>query len=100
MLAAVPGAVLVLALSLPLSAVVFALDGVLIGAGDGRYLALAGLANLVVVLPLLALVTAADLPVPAAVAAVQAVFVLAYSAARATTLLLRVRTGRWARVGA
>jgi len=99
-LAAVPGGVLVLAVSLPLSAVVFALDGVLIGAGDGRYLALAGVANLVVVLPLLALVTAAGLPVAAAVAAVQAVFVLAYSAARATTLLLRIRTGRWARVGA
>ena len=99
-LAAVPGAVLVMAVSLPLGAVVFALDGVLIGAGDGRYLALAGLANLVVAVPLLVLVAGAPLSAAQAVAAVQAVFGVAYMAARFTTLSLRVRTGRWARVGA
>ena len=99
-LAAVPGAVLVMAVSLPLGAVVFALDGILIGAGDGRYLALAGVVNLVVALPLLVLVAAAPLSPAWAVAAVQAVLGIAYMAARFATLSLRIRTGRWARVGA
>ncbi len=36
----------------PISGVVFVLDGVLIGAGDGRYLAWAGLVTLLVYLPL------------------------------------------------
>jgi putative MATE family efflux protein len=99
-LVVVPGAVLVVAAALPLWAVVFALDGVLIGAGDGRYLALAGIANLVVAVPLLVLVASAQLPVGPAVVAVQAVFGVAYMLARGTTLLLRLRTGRWARVGA
>ncbi|MGN6446224.1 MATE family efflux transporter [Amnibacterium sp.] len=99
-LAAVPGAVLVMAVSLPLGAVVFALDGILIGAGDGRYLALAGAANLVVAVPLLVLVAVAPLPPAAAVAAVQAVFGVAFMAMRLITLALRIRTGRWARVGA
>jgi putative MATE family efflux protein len=99
-LAVVPGAVLVMAVSLPLGAVVFALDGILIGAGDGRYLALAGVANLVVAVPLLVLVAIAPLPVAWAVAAVQAVLGVAYMAARLLTLSLRVRTGRWARIGA
>jgi putative MATE family efflux protein len=99
-LAAVPGGLLVVAAALPLGAVVFALDGVLIGAGDGRYLALAGIANLVVAVPLLVLVATLPLSAAAAVAAVNAVFGVAYMAARCITLTLRIRTGRWARVGA
>ncbi len=43
---------LIAALHQPVSGVVFVLDGVLIGAGDGRYLAWAGLATLVVFVPL------------------------------------------------
>ena len=42
---------LVAALGQPIAGVVFVLDGVLIGAGDGRYLAWAGLAVLVVYTP-------------------------------------------------
>ncbi|WP_375388717.1 MATE family efflux transporter [uncultured Amnibacterium sp.] len=99
-LAAVPEGLLVIAGALPLGAVVFALDGVLIGAGDGRYLALAGLANLVVAVPLLVLVAALPLTAPAAVAAALAVLGVAYMAARFATLALRIRTGRWLRVGA
>jgi putative MATE family efflux protein len=98
-LAAVPGAVLVMAVSLPLGAVVFALDGILIGAGDGRYLALAGVVNLTVAVPLLVLVATAPLSAAEAVAAVQAVFGIAYMAVRCATLSLRIRTGTWARVG-
>jgi Na+-driven multidrug efflux pump len=40
--------------------VVFALDGVLIGAGDGRYLAWAGVVTLLAYLPLAGLVLATD----------------------------------------
>ena len=42
---------LVAALGQPVAGVVFVLDGVLIGAGDGRYLARAGLVTLVVYAP-------------------------------------------------
>ena len=47
---------LVAALFQPVCGVVFALDGILIGAGDGRYLAWAGVVSLVVFLPLAGLV--------------------------------------------
>lgn len=50
----------VTALSQPVCGVVFALDGVLIGAGDGRYLAVAGLVTLLAFLPLAGLVFATD----------------------------------------
>src|SRR5688500_3194747 len=43
----------VLAAGQPIAGYVFVLDGVLIGAGDAKYLALAGLVNLAVYLPLL-----------------------------------------------
>ncbi len=46
----------VIALVTPLSGVVFVLDGVLIGAGDARYLALASVATTVVYVPLAVLV--------------------------------------------
>ena len=42
---------LVAALGQPVAGIVFVLDGVLIGAGDGRYLARAGLVTLVVYAP-------------------------------------------------
>jgi putative MATE family efflux protein len=43
---------LVAAISQPVNGVVFVLDGVLIGAGDGRYLALAGVIALVLFVPM------------------------------------------------
>ena len=43
----------VLAAGQPIAGYVFVLDGVLIGAGDARYLALAGLVNLAVYAPVL-----------------------------------------------
>jgi putative MATE family efflux protein len=43
---------LIAAVQQPVAGVVFVLDGVLIGAGDGRYLAVAGVGNLVVFAPL------------------------------------------------
>ena len=93
-LAAIPPGLLVLAVSLPLGAVVFVLDGVLIGAGDARYLAWTGIVNLAVYLPLLWWASTA--PGGAmAVAAIQAAFCLGYLAARCVTLALRARGERW-----
>jgi Na+-driven multidrug efflux pump len=51
---ALTATLVVVALAQPLSGWVFVLDGVLIGAGDGRYLAVAGAVTLVAYLPLCA----------------------------------------------
>jgi putative MATE family efflux protein len=86
---------LVVAAVTPVAGVVYVLDGVLIGAGDSRYLALAGLIALAAYAPLALLVLdhAAGLRW----------LWLAYGGfmlARMTTLVLRLRTGAWVRVGA
>jgi putative MATE family efflux protein len=81
---------LLLALGVPLAGFVFVLDGVLIGAGDGRYLALTGIANLAVYLPLLALGSQS-------LVLLWAAFGFGYLGARAVTLGLRVRGDRWLR---
>jgi len=92
--AALPGGMLVLAASLPIGAIVFVLDGVLIGAEDGRYLALTGVLNLAVFVPLLWAATTAT-TAPAAVVAIQSAFCFGYLGARAVTLSLRVLGMRW-----
>lgn len=87
-------ALIVLACLQPLASVVFVLDGVLIGAGDTRYLALAGLFVVACHLPLLLLVAIND--------AGLVWLWIAYGgflAARCATLVFRARSGRWARVG-
>jgi Na+-driven multidrug efflux pump len=71
--------------------VVFVLDGVLIGAGDGRYLALAGLLTLVVYAPL-------ALAAPS-LAWLWVAFALGFMAARAGVLLHRARGERWMVIG-
>ena len=86
--------VLVMAVGIPLAGYVFVLDGVLIGAGDARYLAITGLVNLAVYLPLLLLAANAD------VLAVWTTFGLGYIGARAVTLGLRARGTRWIVTGA
>ena len=48
-------ALIVLAVAQPVCGVVFVLDGVLIGAGDAKYLAIAGVLNLVPFVPALVL---------------------------------------------
>jgi len=97
---ALAAALVVMALGQPLAGYVFVLDGVLIGAGDARYLALAGLANLAAYLPLLWWVRAASLgDAPPALVWLWAAFSLGYMAARGATLGLRARTCRWMRVG-
>ena len=92
------GVVLVMALGVPLAGFVFVLDGVLIGAGDARYLAITGALNLAAYLPLLFWVDAAR-PEPALVW-LWVVFGFGYMGARALTLGLRMRGTRWLVTGA
>ncbi len=87
--------VLVMAIGIPLAGYVFVLDGVLIGAGDGRYLAWTGLVNLAVYLPLLALASTSGLEGVPALVALWLAFGLGYIGARAVTLGLRARGGAW-----
>ena len=89
------GVVLVVALQAALAGVVYVLDGVLIGAGDARYLALAGLVCLAAYLPVALLVRHLGVGL-GWVWASYAVFMTA----RAVTLGLRARGDRWVRVGA
>lgn len=88
-------ALVVVAVIQPISGVVFVLDGVLIGAGDGRYLAWAGLVTLAVYVPFALAVGATG--------AGLAWLWLAYGAfqlARLVTLWLRQRGRAWMVLGA
>ncbi len=93
-------ALLVLAVAQPLAGFVFVLDGVLIGAGDARYLALAGLLNLVPYAPALVLVALFAGGGATGLAWLAAAFFGVYMVARALTLGLRVRGQRWMTAGA
>ncbi|MEI5582794.1 MULTISPECIES: MATE family efflux transporter [unclassified Agromyces] len=105
-----PLSLVVLGVSTPLAGLVFVLDGVLIGAGDARYLAWTGLVNLAAYAPIALAVVwwasggadDADAPVaaPVALAFVTGAFVIAYLAARAVTLSLRARGRAWMITGA
>lgn len=81
---------LIMAIGVPLAGYVFVLDGVLIGAGDGRYLALSGILNVVVYLPLLWGALQQH-----SVLALWTGFGLGYIGMRALTLGLRARGTRW-----
>lgn len=86
---------LVAAVFQPVAGVVFALDGILIGAGDGRYLAWAGVATLLAFLPLAGLVLATD----AGLVALWWAF-NGFLFARLVTLVLRWRGDAWLVTGA
>lgn len=90
--AALPLTLIILAIGLPLAGVVFVLDGVLIGAGDGRYLALTGVLNLVAYL--------AVLPFVGELGWLLSAFTFVYLGARALTLGLRARGSTWIVTGA
>lgn len=98
--AALTAGLWVLAASQPICGLVFVLDGVLIGAGDARYLAVTGVLNLLAYLPLLWWVHAAGLEGPGGIAWLWAAFALAYMAARAATLSWRIRSDAWMVTGA
>ena len=81
----------VAALGQPIAGVVFVLDGVLIGAGDGRYLAWAGLAVLVVYTP----AAFAAAYVTGGLVAVWVAFAAVFMGARFVVLTQRARGDRW-----
>lgn len=95
-----PLTLIVLGASVPLGGVVFVLDGVLIGAGDARYLAVTGVANLAAFVPLAVAVLLWAPSGAAGLALLMAAFAFGYLGARAVTLGLRARTARWMVVGA
>ncbi|MFZ3498896.1 MATE family efflux transporter [Streptomyces sp. 5.8] len=88
-------ALLVVAVSQPVSGIVFVLDGVLMGAGDGRYLAWAMLLTLAVFAPAALLVPALGGGLTALWCAMTLMMLV-----RMVTLQLRARSGRWLVAGA
>jgi putative MATE family efflux protein len=89
----------ILALGQPLAGYVFVLDGVLIGAGDAKYLAIAGVVNLLFYVPMLLAVAWWAADGAAGLGWLWAAFALGYMLARAVTLALRARTDRWMVLG-
>ncbi|MGP9652067.1 MATE family efflux transporter [Glutamicibacter sp. AOP38-B1-38] len=89
----------ILALSQPLCGLVFVLDGVLIGAGDAKYLGIAGTINLLAYLPMLWAVQHFAIGPQAAILWIWVVFAIGYMLARAITLGLRARGDAWMRLG-
>ncbi|GAA1778262.1 MATE family efflux transporter [Nocardioides hankookensis] len=87
---------LVAALGQPVAGVVFVLDGVLIGAGDGRYLARAGLVTLVAYAPVVLLLAAYD----AGLVAIWVAFSAVFMGARLVVLVRRARGDAWMVTGA
>ncbi|MGW3332875.1 MATE family efflux transporter [Streptomyces rubiginosohelvolus] len=88
-------ALLVVAVSQPIAGVVFVLDGVLMGAGDGRYLAWAMLVTLAVFAPVALLVPSLGGGLTALWWAMTLMMTV-----RLITLWLRTRSGRWVVTGA
>lgn len=89
-----PAVLLVAAVFQPLAGVVFVLDGILIGAGDGRFLAWAMLAALAAYAPLAIGASRLDL------VWLWVTFAGVFMAARAVVLLARARGGAWLVTGA
>nr|WP_201470804.1 MATE family efflux transporter [Microbacterium hydrocarbonoxydans] len=98
--ALVQPALLILALAQPIAGVVFVLDGVLMGANDARYLAIAGGLNLVPFLPALWIIAASGVDGSAGLIWLGVAFFGIYLLARLGTLGWRVRSGRWVTAGA
>lgn len=88
-------ALLVVAVLQPLAGWVFVLDGILIGAGDGRYLALASLVSTLAFLPLALLAVAVG--ASSATAGIVALWLAigGWVLARLATLVPRARSTRW-----
>jgi putative MATE family efflux protein len=99
-LAVLPLGVALIALAAPLDGYVFVLDGVLIGAGDARYLAVTGVLNLACFAPFAVLLALFAPAGRGGFALLAAAFALGYLGARALTLGLRARTPAWLVTGA
>lgn len=87
-------------LFLPLAGLVYVGDGVLIGAGDGRYLALAGLITLLVYAPACFAVHALAPAGAVGLGWLWAAYAGVFMGARGLTLELRQRGTAWMRTGA
>lgn len=83
------------AVFMPIAGWVFILDGVLIGAGDGVYLAKVGVINLVVYLPIALLVYFAAPIGAAGLVWLWTAFGLVYTGARAVSNGVRLRSTAW-----
>jgi putative MATE family efflux protein len=92
---AVTVALAVTGVCMPMAGWVFVLDGVLIGAGDGRFLAWAGMLTLVAYLPCALAVRAWAPDGAAGLAWLWAAFAGVFMLARALTTGLRARGERW-----
>lgn len=97
--AAVAAVLLVIGLTLPISAWVTLFDGVLIGAGDARYLARASVVTLVGYAPLALAVAHAAAPDGLPVAWLWLAFTVGFMGLRAATLWWRQRTDAWLVLG-
>jgi Na+-driven multidrug efflux pump len=95
-----PQVLLVAAAFQPVAGVVFVLDGVLIGAGDGRYLAWGGVAVLAVFAPLALLAAHATVDPATGLLLLWVVFGAAFMCSRAAVLLHRARGDAWMVTGA
>ena len=93
-------ALVVAAVTMPMAGWVFVLDGVLIGAGDGRFLAWAGVLTLVVYVPFALAVRVWAPDGAAGLAWLWAAFAGVFMAARALTTGLRARGTAWMVTGA
>jgi len=93
--ALVQPALIVLAVAQPVCGIVFVLDGVLIGAGDARYLAIAGALNLVPFLPALVGLALLHPTGAAGLAWLAVAFFGVYMLARLATLGWRVLRPEW-----
>lgn len=98
--ALVQPALLVLAVAQPVCGVVFVLDGVLMGAGDARYLAIAGGLNLVPYVPALVALWIAHPTGAEGLAWLAVCFFGVYMLARLGTLGWRIRRSAWLTAGA
>jgi putative MATE family efflux protein len=87
---------LVAAVGQPIAGVVFVLDGVLIGAGDGRYLATAGLLTLVAYVPVAVLCALTS----AGLVWIWVAFSAVFMGARCVVLVHRARGSTWLVTGA
>lgn len=90
----------VLAVALPIGGVAFMLDGVLIGAGDVRFLGLIGIVNVAILAALLAGVASLNLDGVVGLTLVVAAYFVGYIATRAVTLGVRTRGSAWMHVEA
>ncbi|WP_217133498.1 MATE family efflux transporter [Leucobacter chinensis] len=94
-----PPSIAAVGLTLPLAAIVYVLDGVLMGAGDARYLAIVSMGALVIYLPLLFFATQRAPEGAPALLTITLAFTVGLMALRALTLAFRARGGRWIVLG-